>query len=94
MRIILDAILLFPGDWKLFHDLYFASSMLLVSARRDGKWMHYSIRPRGDKAAAEVFDATMKMLDKDKQMREDRRRFIGFVCVPNSSVIIHGRAAR
>ena len=35
----------------------------LVTARRDGKWMNYSLRRPKDEKAAEVFDATMKMLE-------------------------------
>jgi len=79
---------------KISRHLAYLRRASLVAGRRDGKWMHYSIKRPSDADAAEIFDATMKMLDGDKQMREDRKRLVGFVCAPNALVTIQGRAAK
>ncbi|MEP6850764.1 MAG: metalloregulator ArsR/SmtB family transcription factor [Acidobacteriota bacterium] len=79
---------------KISRHLAYLRRASLVAARRDGKWMHYSIKRPVDAAAAEILDATMKMLDIDKQMKEDRKRLVGFVCAPNALVTILGRAAK
>jgi ArsR family transcriptional regulator len=79
---------------KISRHLAYLRRASLVAARRDGKWMHYRIRRPLDADAASVFDATMKMLDKDKQMKDDRKRLAGFACSPNALVTIQGRAAK
>jgi len=58
----------------------------------DGKWMHYSIQRPTDKTAADVFDATMKMLETDPEMKFDRERLVEFCCSPTAPVMIQGRA--
>jgi ArsR family transcriptional regulator len=63
-----------------------------VTARRDGKWMHYSINRPADPKAAVVFDATMKMLENDPQMGQDRKQLIDFCCSPAAPVMIQGSA--
>src|SRR5215212_11475011 len=56
---------------KISRHLAYLKRAGLVSARRDGKWVHYKLSPPSDPAAAEVFRATMEMLDNDKDMRGD-----------------------
>src|SRR5207253_11513937 len=53
---------------KISRHLSYLKRAGLVTARRDGKWMHYSLQRPEDEQAMEVFDATMRMLDSDKQM--------------------------
>jgi len=55
--------------------------------------MHYSLRRPTDPTAAEVFDATLKMLEKDPDMIRDRKQLLAFCCSPNAPVLIQGRAA-
>src|SRR3954470_7972178 len=57
---------------KISRHLASLKSASLVTARRDGKWMHYSINRPADPRAAEVFDATLKMLENDPDMIRDR----------------------
>ena len=77
---------------KISRHLSYLKRASLVSGRRDGKWMHYSIQRPTDKTAADVFDATMKMLEDDGEMKKDRERLVEFCCSPNAPVLIQGRA--
>ena len=77
---------------KISRHLSYLKRASLVSARRDGKWMHYSLRPPVRQDAAEVFDATLKMLESDREMIEDRKRLADFCCSPEAPVMIQGRA--
>src|SRR5215207_7140450 len=73
---------------KISRHLAYLKRAGLVTGRRDGKWMHYSLsRPTDEKAAA-VFDATMNMLEADQQMVADRRKLVDFCCSPNAPVMI------
>ncbi len=77
---------------KISRHLAYLKRASLVSVRRDGKWMHYSLQRPTEKNAVELFDATMKMLDNDAAMKEDRRRLAAFCCSPEAPVMIQGRA--
>ena len=77
---------------KISRHLAYLKRAGLVSGRRDGKWMHYSLQRPTEGTAAEVFDATMKMLESDNEMKEDRRRLVEFCCSPDAPVMIQGRA--
>ena len=77
---------------KISRHLAYLKRASLVKGRRDGKWMHYSIQPPRDKQAAEVFDATLKMLESDEQMKRDRKLLAEFCCSPAAPVMIQGRA--
>lgn len=77
---------------KISRHLSYLKRASLVSARRDGKWMHYRLTPPSDGAAADVFEATMKMLENDPEMKRDRERLVDFCCSPNAPVLIQGRA--
>ena len=77
---------------KISRHLAYLKRASLVSGRRDGKWMHYSLNRPADEAAAKVFDATMKMLESDPEMARDRQRLVDFCCSPNAPVMIQGRA--
>ena len=77
---------------KISRHLAYLKRASLVSGRRDGKWMHYSLQRPTDKNAADVFDATMTMLENDVDMKADRKRLVEFCCSPNAPVLIQGRA--
>ena len=77
---------------KISRHLSYLKRASLVNARRDGKWMHYSIQRPQDRQAAEVFDATMKMLESDEEMKRDRSLFRVFCSSPVAPVMIAGRA--
>ncbi len=77
---------------KISRHLSYLKRALLVTGRRDGKWMHYSLQKPSDQKAAELLDAAMKLLDEDSEMKEDRKRLIAFCCAPEAPVLIKGRA--
>lgn len=76
---------------KISRHLSYLKRAGLVTGRRDGKWIHYRIKEPTDKTAREVFDATMKMLESDKEMKADRKRLVDFCCNPQL-VSIRGRS--
>ena len=77
---------------KISRHLSYLKRASLVTARRDGKWMHYTLQTPTDPQAREVFDATMKILEDDASMKKDRERLVAFCCSPNAPVLIKGRA--
>jgi len=77
---------------KISRHLAYLKRASLVTARRDGKWMHYSIQRPTDARAAELFDATMKMISDDPEMKKDREQLVKFCCAPNAPVLLKGRA--
>ena len=77
---------------KISRHLSYLKRAGLVEGRRDGKWMHYRLRPPEDPLAADVFDATMRLLAADREMSADRRQYAEFCCSPQAPVTIAGRA--
>jgi ArsR family transcriptional regulator len=77
---------------KISRHLSYLKRADLVIGRRDGKWMHYSLQRPTEKQAADLFDATMKMIEEDPEMKRDRKRLVEFCCSPNAPVLIKGRA--
>ena len=71
---------------KVSRHLSYLKRANLVTARREGKWMHYRINRPADPAAAGVFDATMRLLEDDSQMQADRRRLVDVCCAPNQLI--------
>ena len=76
---------------KISRHLAYLRRAGLVTGRRDGKWMHYSIAEPKSEHAREVFEATMKMLRADREMERDRERLVSVCCVPNAPVSIQRR---
>lgn len=77
---------------KISRHLSYLKRAGLVEGRRDGKWMHYRVRRPDDPLAADVFDATMKLLSADREMNADRRQYAEFCCSPTAPATIAGRA--
>jgi ArsR family transcriptional regulator len=77
---------------KISRHLAYLKRASLVTARRDGKWMHYSLQRPEDERAAELLDATLKMLENDPEMKRDRTELLRFCCAPNAPVVLKGRA--
>jgi ArsR family transcriptional regulator, arsenate/arsenite/antimonite-responsive transcriptional repressor len=57
---------------KVSRHLAYLRRAGLVNARRDGKWIHYSISRPADPEAATVLDSTMRAIENDRQMVRDR----------------------
>lgn len=77
---------------KISRHLAYLKRAGLVTARRDGKWMHYKLSRPSNKLAGEIFDATLKMLAADREMIEDRKQLEKECCSPSAPVMIKGRA--
>ena len=57
---------------KISRHLAYLRRAGVVHARRDGKWIHYSIARPADPTVAAVLDSTLAALERDKQMQRDR----------------------
>lgn len=58
----------------------------VVSARREGKWMHYRIVIPADKHAARIFDEVRAWLGEQPEMQRDRERLVKVCCAPQLPV--------
>lgn len=65
---------------KISRHLAYLRRAGLASARRDGKWMHYSLARPSSPAVARVLDATLEELANDKQMQRDRAQLERACC--------------
>lgn len=79
------------NDPKVSRHLSYLKRASLVSGRRDGKWVHYRITKPEDKAVAEVFEATMKMLATDPEMIADLKQLDSVCCINEAPVTIRRR---
>ena len=79
---------------KISRHLSYLKRAGLVTGRRDGKWVHYSLKRPTDEPAAGIFHATMKLLESDEAMIADRKRLVDFCCAPNAPVLIKGSARK
>ena len=57
---------------KVSRHLAYLRRAGVVHARRDGKWIHYSLAKPADPAVAGVLESTLSALERDKQMQRDR----------------------
>jgi len=80
---------------KISRHLAYLKRAGLVKARRDGKWMHYSLKKPADAQAAGIFDSLLKTFESDDEMRTDRENLVNVCCSPmNRLVTIAGRGRR
>lgn len=78
------------GQPKISRHLAYLRNAGIVSARREGKWMHYRILPQADSGVAAILDATLASLRADKQMEADLGRFDRACCAPQRLVALDG----
>jgi ArsR family transcriptional regulator, arsenate/arsenite/antimonite-responsive transcriptional repressor len=64
---------------KISRHLAYLRQAGIVAARREGKWMHYSICPPADVEASSILNAALTALGNDRQMRADRSK-LGRAC--------------
>jgi ArsR family transcriptional regulator len=65
---------------KISRHLAYLRRAGVVSARRDGKWIHYRIVEPEDSHAANIFREVRAALDKDPDMQSDRARLRKICC--------------
>jgi len=75
---------------KISRHLAYLRKVGLVHARRDGKWMHYSIHAPRNTQAAEILQATLQSCQSDTTMQSDLRRLARACCEPQTLVSLQG----
>ncbi|MCU1265780.1 MAG: regulatory protein ArsR [Acidobacteria bacterium] len=75
---------------KISRHLAYLRKAGLVSARRQGKWMHYRITRPHEIHAQRIFEQVMTWLRDDNEMRKDRERLVSLCCSPRPPVLIQG----
>jgi ArsR family transcriptional regulator len=78
------------GQPKISRHLAYLRKAGIVRARREGKWMHYSIELPRDAAAASILDVALASLQSDPQMQADLERLSRACCEPQRFVTLQG----
>jgi ArsR family transcriptional regulator len=78
------------GQPKISRHLAYLRNAGIVSARREGKWMHYSIEWPHDTAAASILSVALASLKADHEMQADRERLSRACCEPHRFVTLQG----
>jgi ArsR family transcriptional regulator len=75
------------GQPKISRHLAYLRNAGLVSARREGKWMHYSRTTPEDAVAAAILAAVLDELSKDSAMQAERAQLDHACCAPQGLVV-------
>ena len=75
---------------KISRHLAYLRKAGVVSARRDGKWMHYRVERPKDEAAAAILDAVFASIKTDREMQADLARLSRACCAPDRFVTLQG----
>ncbi|GGH04027.1 ArsR/SmtB family transcription factor [Silvibacterium dinghuense] len=67
---------------KISRHLAYLRKAGIVSARREGKWMHYRIVAPSHPGATRILRQTLDSLQEEKAMQADRARLIKACCAP------------
>jgi ArsR family transcriptional regulator len=78
------------GQPKISRHLAYLRRAGIVSARREGKWMHYSIERPTDAGAAAILDATFASFSGDREMQSDLARLDKVCCAPQRYITLQG----
>jgi ArsR family transcriptional regulator, arsenate/arsenite/antimonite-responsive transcriptional repressor len=75
---------------KISRHLAYLRRLGIVSARREGKWMHYRLAMPTDSHAAAILETTVAALKTDADFQRDFRRLDKACCGPQSLVQVLG----
>jgi ArsR family transcriptional regulator len=75
---------------KISRHLAYLRRAGLVTARREGKWMHYRLSPPEEPHARRIFTQVLEWLKQDSEMQRDRTRLVSLCCSPRPPVQIQG----
>ncbi|MDR3751521.1 MAG: metalloregulator ArsR/SmtB family transcription factor [Terracidiphilus sp.] len=78
------------GQPKISRHLAYLRKAGVVSARREGKWMHYRIERPENAAAALIVDDVLESLKSDREMQADLDRLSRACCQPGRFVSLQG----
>lgn len=73
---------------KISRHLAYLRNAGIVEARREGKWMHYSITAPKDENAGKVLEEVLAWLAEQTAMRKDLEKFQQICCSPEMLVQI------
>lgn len=76
------------NDPKISRHLSYLKRANLVTGRRDGKWMHYSLNRPSDEHAGRLFDDLLVALEHDPEMQKDKANLVAVCCGPSMPVSI------
>lgn len=75
---------------KISRHLAYLRCAGIVSARREGKWMHYRIVLPPHLGAAQILRQTLAALKEEKAMLADRARLTKACCAPQKIAALEG----
>src|SRR5258708_4633701 len=75
---------------KVSRHLAYLWNAGVVSARREGKWMHYRIELPADASAVSILTSVLDALEGDPQMSTDLARLDRACCQPARYVALEG----
>lgn len=75
---------------KISRHLAYLRRAGVVTARREGKWMHYRVVEPADAHVARVFREVCAWLMEDKEMQRNRARLAQVCCAPRPPVQLQG----
>ena len=75
---------------KISRHLAYLRSAGIVSARREGKWMHYRIVMPPHIGAAQILQQTLGWLKEERAMQADRARLTKACCSPSKYAALDG----
>lgn len=75
---------------KISRHLAYLRRAGVVSARREGKWMHYRLTQPKGAHAGRVFADVRMWLKEDREMQKDRERLVKVCFAPSPPVSIQG----
>lgn len=73
---------------KISRHLAYLRNAGLVQARRDGKWMHYSIKWPDDAGMRTILQSTLSALEENREMQVDKATYKNVCCTPELLVQI------
>ena len=73
---------------KISRHLAYLRNAGIVSARREGKWIHYKIQMPDDFYTAKILQATLEGLKSKDEMREDYDKLVSVCCALEVPVTI------
>lgn len=75
---------------KISRHLAYLRRTGIVRARREGKWVHYSLAEPEDANSRHLLDEVLTWLKNDPEMQRDRERLTKVCCAPRPPVVIQG----
>jgi ArsR family transcriptional regulator len=75
---------------KISRHLAYLRSAGIVSARREGKWIHYRIVMPPHVGASQILKQTLEWLKEDKAMEADRAKLSKACCSPAKYPLLDG----